>query len=641
MCGIAGFFDLDGVEVGRAGQIARAMAAPMHARGPDDEGTWVDLAGVALGFRRLSIIDLSPHGHQPMQSGSGRFTVVFNGEIYNHHLLRAEMEARGQRFRGRSDTEVLLAVVEELGFEEMLARVRGMFAIAVWDARDRTLSLARDRLGEKPLYWGWARGRRLFLFGSQLDALRAHPDLEARVDRGALMRLIRYGYVPTPHSIYQGISKLPAGSWLQVSAATPDPRPRCYYSIRAVAEAGLAAPLAVGLDEAAAHLDAELSRAVREQMVADVPLGAFLSGGIDSSLIVMLMQRQASRPVKTFSIGFTSPRYDESSYAREVADRLGTEHTEFRVSAEQALAVIPELPVIYDEPFADSSQIPTTLVSRLARQQVTVVLTGDGGDELFAGYPRYTTLRRLAAPFSLPGRRWLGELGGRLVARLNRAGEAATLDRRYLDWVRRRTDVARARDLDAFYDLYISLWYHPDWIVHGVEEPAGVMPLARDVLPRGNPTERAMLADALQNFPDALLTKVDRAAMSASLETRLPLLDPEVVALAWRLPFATKVDGARAKLVLRRLLADRLPPALFDRPKMGFMIPVVEWLRGPLRDWAEALLEPRRLADGGFLDPTEIRRRWHGFQAGIRDWHGLIWVVLMWQAWRERHPGLS
>jgi asparagine synthase (glutamine-hydrolysing) len=637
MCGIAGFFDVDGFELGDGLAVARAMAAPLAPRGPDDDGVWADAAGIAFGFRRLSILDLSPHGHQPMRSASGRYTVVFNGEIYNHLELRAEMEARGQRFHGRSDTEVLLATVEELGFEGMLKRIRGMFAIAIWDGLAQTLSLARDRMGEKPLYCGWTRGGGLFVFGSELKALRAHPGFAPRIDRAALMRFIRHGYVPSPLSIYEGIAKLPPGTWLQVSASNRAARPTPYYSLVTVAEDGLRDPLRVGLDEAADLLEAELLRAVEEQMIADVPLGAFLSGGIDSSLVCMLMQRVASRPIKTFSIGFTSPRFDESAYARAVADRLGTDHTELRVSAEDALALIPSLPVIYDEPFADSSQLPTTLVSRLARAHVTVALTGDGGDELFAGYPRYEVMRRIERPFALPGRRALGELGHRVVDLLTRDGTAPTIDQRLVDWARRRTDVARTKDLDAFYELYMSLWYHPDWVVRGVEEPAGIMPLAKDVLARGNVTERAMLVDTVQNLPDALLTKVDRAAMSASLETRLPLLDREVVALAWRLPFATKVQGRRGKMVMRRILSKQLPARLFDRPKMGFMIPVVDWLRGPLRGWAEALLDERRIRDDGFLDATVIRRRWNAFLAGVRDWHGLLWPVLMWQAWRERN----
>jgi asparagine synthase (glutamine-hydrolysing) len=635
MCGVAGFLDRRGLTAADGRERARRMAATLRHRGPDDEDVWTDGASVALGFRRLAILELSPLGRQPMPSASGRYVAVFNGEIYNFKTLREELIARGQRFRGGSDTEVLLACIEEYGFETTLARIRGMFAIAVWDTREKTLSLARDRLGEKPLYYGWAKNGSTFLFASELKAIRAHPDFVPEIDRAALMRFIRHGYVPSPHAIYVGIQKLRPGAWLRVPiAGDAKPEQTPYYSLTAVAEDGLAHPLDVGIDEAADLLEETLRRAVREQMIADVPLGAFLSGGIDSSLIVLLMQSMSSTPVRTFSIGFDTPKFDESAYARRVADLVGTQHTEFRVSADDALGLIPELPTIYDEPFADSSQIPTTLVSRLARREVTVSLTGDGGDELFAGYPRYAVMRTLEPLFSVPGRRVVAEAAHRVVELMSRDGIEATFDRRATDWARRRTDVARTPDLDAFYELYMSLWYHPDWVVHGVAEPSGIMPLAKDVLARGNVTERAMLVDTIQNLPDALLTKVDRAAMSASLETRLPLLDRDVVSLAWRLPFATKVRGRVGKLVMRRILGRSLPADLFDRPKMGFMIPVVDWLRGPLRDWAEDLLDERRLREDGYLDAEIIRRRWHGFLAGTRDWHGLLWPVLMWQAWR-------
>ncbi|MBK9072029.1 MAG: asparagine synthase (glutamine-hydrolyzing) [Myxococcales bacterium] len=641
MCGITGLLDADGLAAAPARELAGRMAAAIATRGPDDAGTWSDGAHVAFGFRRLAILDLSPLGQQPMASASGRYTIAFNGEIYNHRELGVALAAQGHRFRGRSDTEVLLACIEQYGFVATLPKLRGMFALAVWDATERALYLARDRMGEKPLYYGWVRGGSLLLFGSELKALQAHPQFAADIDRGALMKFMRHGYVPAPRSIYQGIHKLPQGMWVRISPTQRGAEPQSYYSFRDVAEAGLAAPLVVSLDDAADQFGAELARAVGEQMVADVPLGAFLSGGIDSSLVVMMMQQQSTRPVKTFSIGFDSARYDETAYAREVATRLGTDHTEFHVTGADALALIPQLPTIYDEPFADSSQIPTTLVSRLARQHVTVALTGDGGDEILAGYPRYATLRKLARFYDLPGRRALATVADRLVAAVSRDGDAATLDRRALDWLRRRTDIASAADLDAFYELLMSLWYHPEWVVPDVAEPRGIMPLTKDVLARGNVTERAMYVDTVQNLADALLVKVDRAAMSNSLETRLPLLDHRVVELAWRLPYATKVAGDRGKLVMRQLLARQLPPRLFERPKMGFMIPVVPWLRGPLRDWAESLLFERALREDGFLQPEIIRRRWQGFLAGTRDWHGPLWPVLMWQAWRQHQTRLS
>ena len=634
MCGIAGFVDLDGGNAVEAEATARAMAATLQARGPDDAGAWSD-GQVALGFRRLAIVDLSPLGHQPMASASRRFTIVFNGEIYNHGELRAELAAAGARFRGRSDTEVILAAIEAWGFEATLPRLRGMFALAVWDARERTLSLARDRFGEKPLYVGWLRGGRVLAFASELKALRAHPAFTPTIDRAALIAFVRYGYVPGPRSIYQGVSKLTAGTWQRIAADGTVSGPHAYYSFRAVAEAGLAAPLAIDVGEAADRVEALLTRAVREQMLADVPLGAFLSGGIDSSLIVMLMQRLASTPVKTFAIGFDDPRYDETRYARDVAARLGTDHTEFRVTGQDALAVVPDLPHIYDEPFADSSQIPTTLVARLARRHVTVVLTGEGGDELFAGYPRFAIVRRLERLLRLPGRARVAGAIDALIARLQNRDVSPGRSQRWLDWARRRSVIAADVDPDAFYARLMSLWYQPELVMPGVAEDRGVLPLAPDVLAGGNATERAMYADMLTHFGDELLVKVDRAAMSTSLETRLPFIDHELVELAWRLPFATKVAGERTKLVLRHILDKQLPSSLFDRPKMGFMIPIAAWLRGPLRGWAEALLDERRMREDGYLDPTFVRRRWSAFLAGVDDWRTSLWPILMWQAWRE------
>ena len=634
MCGIAGFVDVAGGPSADGEVLARAMAAPLVARGPDDDGAWSD-GHVGLGFRRLANVDLSPHGHQPMHSPSRRFTLVFNGEIYNHGALRSELASAGVRFRGRSDTEVVVAAIERWGVEATLPRLRGMFAFAVWDAHERTLTLARDRFGEKPLYLGWLRGGRTFVFGSELKALRAHPQFDATIDRAALIGFMRHGYVATPRSIYQGIGKLPPGTWQRVHLDGRTDGPHRYYDLRAVAEAGIAAPLDVDVGAAATQVEALLTRSVREQMVADVPLGAFLSGGIDSSLIVMLMQREATRPVKTFSIGFDQAGFDESAYAREVATRLGTDHMEFRVTGEQALAVIPDLPQIYDEPFADSSQVPTTMVARLARQHVTVVLTGEGGDELFAGYPRFALVRQLERLLALPGRRTTGRALDRLVARLQDRASEPGRTQRALDWLRRRTLVASVDDVDALYARLMSLWYLPSLVVPGIAEDRGVMPLSKDVLADGSVTERAMYADMLAHFPDELLVKVDRAAMSTSLETRLPFLDHELVALSWRLPFATKVAGTRAKLVLRHILDKQLPSSLFDRPKMGFMVPLSAWLRGPLRGWAEALLDERRLREDGLLDPTHVRRRWAAFLAGIDDWRTSLWPVLMWQAWRD------
>ncbi len=636
MCGIVGIFAPGGLAVDPATGDLGAMTRAVAHRGPDDHGRWLDApAGIGLGHRRLSIIDLSPLGHQPMASASGRYVVTYNGEIYNYQALRAELEDRGAGFRGQSDTEVMLAAFEAFGVGGALPRLRGMFALGLWDKAERALYLARDRMGEKPLYYGWLAGGRQLAFGSELAALRAHQGFDATIDRGGLIKFMRHGFVPAPRSIYAGVAKVPPGTWLRFTADDRAPTPVPYFSLRALAEDGVARPLRIDATEAADRLEVELSRAVREQMVADVPLGAFLSGGIDSSTIVALMQAASPRPVRTFTIGFVEPGYDEAPHARAVARHLGTDHTEVTVTPREAQAVIPRLPTIYDEPFADSSQVPTFLVAQIARAHVTVALTGDGGDELLGGYTRYTLARRAARLLALPGRRAV--VGG--VQRLLSAvrGRGADPDRlqQLVDWSWRRAERAGAVDADAWYARTMSLSLEPGALVLGGVEPAGVLPLAKDVLAGGNVIERAMLADGLQYLPDDILTKVDRAAMAVALESRVPMLDAEVIALAWRLPFAHKVKGEVGKAVLRDVLARYVPPALFDRPKMGFGVPVARWLAGPLRGWAEGLLDEGRLRREGFLDPRAVRRRWTAYLAGVRDWHSVIWNVLMWQAWLE------
>jgi asparagine synthase (glutamine-hydrolysing) len=636
MCGVVGLFAPDGLAVDGGAGMVTAMARSLAHRGPDDHGAWIDAAaGVALGHRRLSIIDISPLGHQPMTSGSGRYVVTFNGEIYNYRELRAQLEDRGQAFRGQSDTEVMLGAFDAFGIAGALVRMRGMFAIGLWDKQERALVLARDRLGEKPLFYGWLGGDRQLAFGSELKALRAHPGFDRPIDRGALVKFMRHGFVPGPRSIYEGVAKVPPGTWLRFTAAERAPAPVPYFSLRALAEEGVARPLRIDAVEAADRLEAELGRAVRDQMVADVPLGTFLSGGIDSSTIVALMQAASARPVKTFTIGFADSGYDEAPHARAVAQHLGTDHTEVPVTPREALAVIPRLPSMYDEPFADSSQVPTFLVAQVARRHVTVALTGDAGDELLGGYARYPITRRVARALALPGRHAAAEGAHRLLSALRRPSTAPGPLQRRLDWAIRRTELARAVDADAFYARFMSLSLRPTQLVPGVAEPAGTLPLAKDVLAAGNVIERAMLADGLQYLPDDILVKVDRAAMAVSLETRVPMLDPGVIALAWRLPFACKVRGDVGKAVLRDVLARYVPPRLFTRPKMGFAVPIAQWLRGPLRDWAESLLAEDRLAREGFLDASEVRRRWSSYLAGVRDWHSVLWNVLMWQAWIE------
>jgi len=633
MCGIAGFVDWRAPRPrAEAAAIVGAMATAIAHRGPDGAGVWVSPDGaVALAHRRLAIVDLSPTGAQPMVSPSGRYVVTFNGEIYNHGELRRDLAAT--RLRGTSDTEVMLACFDRDGVVATLPRLIGMLALAVYDTRTRELTLARDRFGEKPLYWG-QQGDSV-VFGSELKAVCVYPAFTPTVDRGALVQYLRHGWVPAPRSIYVGIGKLPAGTSVTIDLANGRVgEPVAYYDLRAVAMRGLANPLRVDAVEAADRVEAALTTAVRRQMVADVPLGAFLSGGIDSSTIVALMQACATRPVHTYCIGFAERGYDESAFAADVARHLGTAHTELTATPDACLPIVPDLARIYDEPFADSSQLPTTLLARLTRAHVTVALSGDAGDELFGGYTRYALLRRVARLYAVPGRRAAAGFAGGALDRLVGATAPRSRGRQAIDFLRRRVAFAGERDLDAFYQAYLSTWIDPAAVVRGGREPPGLLPLSRDFL-AGSPTERAMLADALLYLPDDVLVKVDRATMSTALESRVPFLDPAVVELAWSLPLAHKVEGDRGKRVVRDVLARHVPRRLFERPKRGFGVPLGAWLRGPLRDWAEALLAERRLRADGYLDPAPIRARWDEHLAGRRDWQSSLWVVLMWQAWRE------
>lgn len=653
MCGVAGFLGGGSFLSEASPAIAGAMADAVAHRGPDDAGVWLDRdAGIALAHRRLAVIDLSPAGRQPMPSASGRYVIVFNGEIYNHADLRRRLEARfpdAVAWRGRSDTETLLAAVECLGLEEALRSAAGMFAFALWDREDRTLWLARDRMGEKPLYYGWQNG--VFLFGSELKALAAHPAFAGDVDRGALALLLRDLYVPAPWSIYEGIRKLPAGTYVRVAAgrarAGELPEPRPYWSLRNVVAAGRAQPFEGTPDEAVDALRDLLLDAVRRQMAADVPLGAFLSGGIDSSTVVALMQAQSNRPVRTFTIGFEEPGYDEARHARAVAGHLGTEHTELYVSARDGLDVIPRLPALFDEPFADSSQIPTSLVSALASRHVTVALSGDGGDELFGGYTHYSRTPRVWRALSntpAPLRR----LGARAVAAVFAPGPfrppARLLRRTRLGrgWLRMGP---RARKLALLMDCRTPerlFFLHqrspcpdPSAAVRGASAPVTVLTDPASWPDTPELEQRLMAVDALTYLPDDVLVKVDRAAMGASLETRAPLLDHRVVEFAWRLPLAVKIRNGRLKWGLRRVLHEYVPSRLVERPKAGFAVPLASWLRGPLRDWAEALLDERRLRSEGFLDPRPVRRRWSEHLSWREGWHQHLWSILMFQAWLE------
>ena len=641
MCGIAGYWGASGAD---ARVTLDAMTSTLTHRGPDDAGAWFDEStGIALGHRRLSTLDLSSTGHQPMASHDGRYVIVYNGEIYNHAELRQTLG--DSVWRGHSDTEVLLEGIGRWGVAATLQRCVGMFAFALWDRSEKTLTLARDRLGEKPLYYG--RLGSTLVFASELKALRAHPRWHGEIDRGALSLLLRYSYIPAPHSIYRGIAKLLPGTLMTFRAdgATEEV---CYWSAREMAERGVAEPFSGDETAAAGELERLLSRSVGRQMLADVPLGAFLSGGVDSSLIVALMQAQSARPVKTFTIGFSEAGYNEAEHAQAVARHLGTDHTELYVSSQQAMELIPRLPALYDEPFSDSSQIPTFLVAQMARQHVTVSLSGDGGDELFGGYNRYFLGRSLWRKVGWLPRRVRGVMASSIDALSPAVWNSvlspfANLFPRHLryanpgDKLHKLAEILAARDGDEIYRGLVSHWQAPGSIVLGGYEPATALTDPARQAALSDFTQRMMFLDLVSYLPDDILVKVDRAAMGVSLETRVPMLDHQVVEFAWRLPLAMSIRAGQGKQLLRRILHRHVPRELVERPKMGFGIPLDAWLRGPLRTWAEELLDAARLKREGYFDPLPIRTKWQEHLSGRRNWQYHLWDVLMFQAWLEQN----
>lgn len=645
MCGIAGFFQPSGFD-GDQSQTLRAMTDRIYRRGPDDEGQWLDPeGGVAFGQRRLSIIDLSQAGHQPMVSHDGRYVLVVNGEIYNFQELRKQLAEEGlaPEWRGSSDTEVLLAALAGWGVETALQRATGMFALAFWDRKDRSLVLARDRMGEKPLYYGWqgSGSRKVLLFGSDLAAFEAHPSFKGEIDRSALNLLMRHNYIPAPRSIYHAICKLMPGTWARFGANSETAVMQPYWDMLKIAgeggQSGTPAP-----DEAIDELERKLTAAVERQMVSDVPLGAFLSGGIDSSTIVALMQKISTRKVKTFTIGFGEEGFNEADHARAVAAHLGTDHSELYVAPRDAQAVIPDLASYYSEPFADSSQVPTFLVSKLARTDVTVALSGDGGDELFGGYNRYLftqrywrgiqripkPLRSLAANTirSVPPDRW-----DRIGKWLGQPVEKAIGHK-----LHKGAELLGKASIKDLYTGLVSHFGNPAQFVVGSVNPDTYEDRNLEAVAGLPAIEWMMAVDSVHYLPDDILAKVDRAAMAVSLEARVPMLDPDVVRFAWSLPLTMKIRDGQTKWPLRQVLYRHVPQSLIERPKMGFGVPIAAWLRGPLRDWAESLLDPARMESEGYLSPKSVQTLWRDHLSG-RFNHGYrLWTILMFQAWLRR-----
>ena len=647
MCGFAGLLSTAGFTRCELTDYANRMIGPIEHRGPDDSGSWVDEhAGIALGFRRLSILDLSPQGHQPMRSASGRFLVTFNGEIYNYLDLRRELETFGYRFQGESDTEVMLAAFEQWGIQQAVQRFAGMFAIAVWDAQHRALTLVRDRLGKKPLYVYREPG--LITFASELKALFAGPSFDRSIDRSAVASYLRYLCVPSPKTIFAHAIKLaPAHLVTVTDPDAPWPAPTSYWSLEHVAREGLAHPFTGGEDEAVDALDEILAAAVRRRLRSDVPLGALLSGGIDSSTIVAMMQEASSRPVKTYTIGFADASFDEAHHAAQIAAHLGTEHSELRLSGEDAHALIPRLVDIFDEPFADPSQLPTLLVSQFARQEVTVALCGDGGDELFGGYNRYvygaqilTRVSRIPRIVRQPVGPGLGSVSAPAWDRLHQltASMLPVPPEHFGERVHKLGHLLNAGSMADMYRSLLSAWQEPQALLgadllSGVKSDADVTSRIMDGSSPPDVLDRMMLADQMMYLPDDLLAKVDRASMAVSLEVRAPLLDHTVVAFSWRLPQSMKVRGAVGKRILREVLYRRVPRRLVERPKMGFSVPIDAWLRGPLRDWARDLLFSDR---SGWFDTAAVARAWKDLCEGRPRAGTAVWAAVMLQAWKAR-----
>ncbi len=653
MCGLVGFLggDFSNPDLNKC--ILSKMSDQIVTRGPDSSGIWIDASSkICLAHRRLAIVDLSPAGNQPMISSSKRYVISYNGEIYNSKEIKSgltEIDA-APSWRGHSDTEILLAGFEAWGIKDTISRVTGMFAIAIWDRDLEQLTLVRDRVGEKPLYYGWqgSGSSKVFLFGSELKSLKKHPQFNNNIDRGSLALYMRYCYIPSPYSIYKEISKLEPGTMLTLSLRNSEYKKDKYWDAREVAIRGSKTPFNGSFKEITDNLELALKKTISQQMIADVPLGAFLSGGIDSSAVVSLMQAESSHPVKTFTIGFKEAGYNESEFAKSVAAHLGTEHTELYVTPQDALDVIPKLPKLYCEPFADSSQIPTFLVSALARQHVAVSLSGDGGDELFCGYNRYLFADKLW--------KWLKimptfarEALGKSVESLPYSGWRSIFE--FLDKItpdkfngtslgdklRKGAGVIGSKDLVSLYHGLVSTWQDPSTVVIGDREHNKTFLKDIELLSNLGDIEKMMVIDMVSYLPDDILVKVDRAAMGVSLETRVPFLDHHIIEFASKIPFSMKLNNGVGKAVLRDILYRYVPKDLIERPKMGFGIPVGDWIKGPLKEWAEDLLSESRLASQGYFYPRIVRKMWSEHLSGFRNWQYQLWVVLMFQAWLDEN----
>lgn len=647
MCGICGFYSKSNLKFDNA--ISKMNLAISH-RGPDNNGVWNDSgSGIVMGHQRLSIIDLSAAGLQPMKSSSGRFILTYNGEIYNHLEIRREIENKlNIKWRSNSDTETLLEAIDLWGVKETLKKIVGMFAFGLWDKKTRTLTLVKDRLGEKPLYFGWqGKGvNQVFLFGSEIKALKKHPSFEGVINQDAIALQLRHNCIPAPNSIYKDIFKLLPGNYLQLNEKDlkngflPSSKP--YWSLVSTAINGTREPLTSNIEDIKKELEQLMKASIKQQMISDVPLGAFLSGGVDSSTIVAMMQKLSSRPIKTFTIGFDEQNYNEANYAKEVSQHLGTDHTEINVSSQQALDVIPKLPTLYDEPFSDSSQIPTFLISELAKKHVTVSLSGDGGDELFCGYNRYLKSNTLWKNFSLlplPVRKGLGLLIqsipplkwdklSKILPNLNRYPN-------FGDKMHKVASIMNSRDLSDVYFRLVSHWLNPNEVVLNGKEPDTFLTGFKPKFAELTNQQEMMALDCITYLPDDILVKIDRAAMATSLETRCPFLDHRIVEYIWKIPQVYKLRNGQSKWILREILYKYVPKRLIERPKMGFAAPIDTWLRGPLKDWAESLLNETKLRQEGYLNADIIRKKWNEHLSGKKNWQYHLWNILMFQAWHN------